>query len=326
MSTIGAIGAAARLVSLFFDRIQNSPVLQSQTYLSEHRMDFEARLRPGFVDAGRNAVIDNSGTVSNANREIITFVSPQDDAFLRLTIREFRRIDDPFNNRVARAAILADFVHDKMSRVPPSMTDEVIASLHGGRLAGQTVTLGELIDNGIGECRHRTLLMKVLADDVLLPMSMVRGRIDIDGSLQAHAWNEVLGKDGEVHIVDSSMGKVIPSRSLEAAVYNTLARQPAYDVEVPAFSREILSRLDIKVIEKGGRSGVEINVGHLPSRDRDALSRFLDGHGASGSLTVSSVQNGDPVLRFFDPASIDAVYDVIGHAHVPAAQPTTRRL
>lgn len=71
--------------------------------------------------------------------------------------------------------------------------------------------------------------------------------------------------------------------------------------------QDVINGLSFTRISKGGNEGVEINVQALSGLEVTTLENQLASLGMHGRLTTSSVQNGDQVMRFFDPSSIEKV-------------------
>ena len=71
-----------------------------------------------------------------------------------------------------------------------------------GEFRNKQVLIGDWVDQAqAGECRHRALLFKILADEAGLDVALVRGNY-AGGSPPGHAWNEASLGDGRRVIVD----------------------------------------------------------------------------------------------------------------------------
>ncbi len=71
-----------------------------------------------------------------------------------------------------------------------------------GEFRNKPVLIGDWVDQAqAGECRHRALLFKILADEAGLDVALVRGNY-AGGSPPGHAWNEASLGDGRRVIVD----------------------------------------------------------------------------------------------------------------------------
>jgi len=67
---------------------------------------------------------------------------------------------------------------------------------------GRNVLLGKSVEENAAVCRHRSLIFKILADEIGLQASLVRGGADTGEIIGNHAWNEVRLPGGKLIVVD----------------------------------------------------------------------------------------------------------------------------
>ena len=122
------------------------------------------------------------------------------DKGLNTTIRKFKELLSlhPDCSEYQKAHLLKDFVDGCYTNSRNHWTDMFPLDF---------IKLGQTIKSGAGMCRHRALLTKVLADEIGLNSSMIRGCFELQG-LEPHMWNEVT-IDGEKYLFDAILNNVI---------------------------------------------------------------------------------------------------------------------
>lgn len=316
------LGIAAHL----FKRVREAAEtgdFQAVRYHRENFMAEDKKLAYGFYDAGSNAKFSLIGNFQSNNREVITLEAPDMDPTLEQTRKLFRSIDNPNASIEERTRKLTEFVANTFTGRDQRDVWIRMKELVDGDPTGLKIKLGEFIEMKSGVCRHRTMLMKFLADDVGLPMAMLRGKIDYNNSLGRHAWNHVTTEDGRVLIADASFNRVVGMQSRDAESYYTLEGHPTYMSPVSADSDlgRALNGLSYVRIQKGDRQGVELNIQHLSDHDRDLVAEFFSGNGIQFHQTSSSAQNGASVLRVFDPQSVEVVERDFEHVEARGYKP-----
>jgi hypothetical protein len=184
-------------------------VRQSQAYGRDHRLPETEAILPGFRDAGRATRFGDDGApITPPRRELLVVRPAAEDAALAAVIEEARwataelatTLDkvDWLNARIGELMAVNEIPRNK------ALLDQIAGE---GGMAGAEISLGQLIEARTGVCRHRSLLFKVLADDLGIPAALVRGnyqRRGVEGNdgRGGHAWNEVLLESGERILVD----------------------------------------------------------------------------------------------------------------------------
>ena len=164
---------------------------------------YDKKIPDGFRDGGRTARYNRWGQAIGAEREVIT-VDRVADQYLANAIRYVKDSTKGMNEEQK-----LKFIY----RVIQEISGDVYKGLKnskklGEAYAGEEVLLGDVFANGAAACRHKTLLFKILSDEVGLNAKMVRGQMgfkDIGG----HAWNEVKLSNGKKYVVDTQNGALI---------------------------------------------------------------------------------------------------------------------
>lgn len=220
LETVGSLIRGYNAARNLYDLFSDSAVKQSRMLQDQNLIDHNRKLKPGFTDAGRSTKIGDRGEVlGEAAREIVVFLSPTDDPHLKEAMERFRKIDDPSTSIEARVEALAIFVAKSLPRERGSASRSDGDVTFDGFPKRANVSLGSLIVAGTGAPRHKALMMKVLADDVGLPMAMARGYLSVAGRPQTHEWNHFLGSEGDLIIVDASTQGMSQNNSLEFSNY-----------------------------------------------------------------------------------------------------------
>ena len=189
-----------------------SPEARAQrlSYARDHLL--EGYVWDGFVDGGRHASLDADYWPVATNREVLV-VDRACDIVLR---HHIHRVQTSFEALypVQRVQELARYVQEQMGG-PISRIEERVA-LASARVRQQPVLIGDVpAVLGGGLARHRTLLFQVLAEEIGLSASMVRGDA---GTVcpSAHAWNLVVLPDMRI-AVDLSRSAAQAFASLDHA-------------------------------------------------------------------------------------------------------------
>ena len=175
----------AKYVSEIFDK----------QFRVEERLPDGFRMSPSVFDN-----LESDGRVI-FNTEIycpgeILLVDRSTDKGLNTTIKKFKELIGKHSNcsEYQKVQLLKDFVNGCYKDVRNAWTD---------LFPQDFVTLGQTVKSGSGICRQRALLTKVLADEIGLKVSLIRGNYRKDGCLgtEPHMWNEVT-IDGEKYLLD----------------------------------------------------------------------------------------------------------------------------
>ena len=151
------------------------------------------------MDGGKAMKLSDTGEVLNANREIIV-VDRANDPQLR-NIIEFIKKQTRGMNEKEKAQYLMDYIYNLAGD-----GNSAVVNLHAVERAGVKMKLGDIMTQNppIAVCRHRSLLYKVLGDEIGLDVQLQRGRFYQNAENQGgHAWNTVQFKDGSSAIYDA---------------------------------------------------------------------------------------------------------------------------
>jgi hypothetical protein len=169
------------------------------------------KISDGYIDGGSGTLLNEKGEIiKNGNREII-LIDRKVDVYLKNQInyvkREFQNLPDKEKMEKLSKHIDDMFGGRKQGIVEKSdnFTD---------KFEGQSLLLGKIAENGLGVCRHRALMYKILGDEIGLNVSLKRGFMT-DQSMGKvfearanHAWN-IVEANGEKYLVDVMQGKVL---------------------------------------------------------------------------------------------------------------------
>ena len=122
-----------------------------------------------------------------------------------------------------------NLVHDISGDAEKSLEVSEIMSRNS---AGSELLLGKIFEHGAAVCRHKALMVKILADEVGLHARVLRGNsFDLSG-YGRHVWNEIKLSNGEKMLLDvqnSTLVKVSKSgKNSKLAGYCTENNQPIY--------------------------------------------------------------------------------------------------
>lgn len=171
-------------------------------YHRRHNVGPGTRIPDGFLDGGRQMLIDTAGRAASA-REILV-VDRTRDAELAADLAFARSSELRALAPLARAERIAAHIHERTT--PPGGTRWVFPTAERLQVeyANKLLLIGDWVDQcQAGVCRHRALLFKLLADEAGLRSALVRGIFAPQGPPGfAHAWNEIELADGGRLLVD----------------------------------------------------------------------------------------------------------------------------
>lgn len=181
----------------------------TESYKSSHRID--SRIPDGFRDGGRSLSFDKNGNIDDyfqaPYREIL-FVDRKSDKGLNPIIDNFKSIlkRNPFLSEEEKVKSLYVYVNELFGAKAPQNFDWNFASV--------PTKIGSIVASGSGCCRHKSLIAKVLADEIGMNMSIVRGKINSRPDHYGnHIWNEVRLGNGKKYIFDGAQGKLFDTKS-----------------------------------------------------------------------------------------------------------------
>lgn len=176
----------------------------SNRYVQNHRIGTSERIVDGFRDGGRDVRFDKWGKAISANREIVT-VDIACDKYLQKVIEHTKASAQGMSEK-QKAKFIYDLIVDLGG-------DAVKAEKRSNELAkayrGQEILLGKVFEKEASCCRHKSLLFKILADEIGLKTRMIRGNMLDFGGIGGHAWNEVILSNGKRFIYDTQNASII---------------------------------------------------------------------------------------------------------------------
>ncbi len=162
----------------------------------------------GYRYCGPNAKFDETGKnisrFSNSGQEIVVIDRMLDKTLVK-TIETFKnRINNKNLTDEQKMDKLMSYVDEIFSvDKSGSKIEELVSIMHANNGLQKEVLLGDIINSGAGVCRHRSILTKLLADEVGLKSRMVQGYFGGGG----HAWNEIITKN-ETYLFDAMHGNI----------------------------------------------------------------------------------------------------------------------
>ena len=176
----------------------------SNRYVQNHRIGTSERIVDGFRDGGRDVRFDKWGKAISAHREIVT-VDIACDKYLQKVIEHTKASTQGMSEK-QKAKFIYDLIVDLGG-------DAVKAEKRSNELAkayrGQEILLGKVFEKEASCCRHKSLLFKILADEIGLKTRMIRGNMLDFGGIGGHAWNEVILSNGKRFIYDTQNASII---------------------------------------------------------------------------------------------------------------------
>lgn len=146
---------------------------QSNQYAAQNKIDHP--IEDGFQNAGQNQTFDDSGAPSADVVRAITLVDRNQDLVLQDVIadvtQKFAKLDQRMQ---ARALLRYTNALLKPGNISQSQLDNWYHEFNS-IFAGKQILLGDFIRHGRGVSSQRALLYKVLADELGLRVSLLRG-------------------------------------------------------------------------------------------------------------------------------------------------------
>ncbi|MCM1003264.1 MAG: FHA domain-containing protein [Candidatus Gastranaerophilales bacterium] len=177
---------------------------QSRNFNSTHNISSEEVVFDGYKDGGRRLQFDENGNpINKPSREII-LVDRTNDTQLQSMISDIKQRTANMSDK-EKAAFLQRYVYD----ISGGDVDMNIHDAWDSRNTGKEVLLGDIITQQppVAVCRHRSLLMKVLGDEIGLKIELQRGNFYSGGGGGGHAWNIIRFDDGTSAIYDAMHNK-----------------------------------------------------------------------------------------------------------------------
>ncbi|GEM_PF-3573511 len=238
-------------------RVPPEAVSQSNAFAVGQEMT--EPLKDGWQHDGFLSIIGRDGKIP-AERSASLVVDRARDPVLRQTIEEARRRFGALPE-AERAAALTRFAHQLFT--PRGMNDDQLSDWDdsfGNQHRGRRILLGEYIARGRGVCLEEATLLKILADELGLPATLVFGFDDNVG----HVWTTIriggqeLLYDPAQEIIGTTGGAVEGHQSIRRIYGQDFDRLPeaiaAYqdvvDEDYPAAERRLqtLAEIDARVL------------------------------------------------------------------------------
>jgi len=175
----------------------------------------------GFVDGGANYMRQNGNP--KAQREVI-YTSADDYTEVAQAVYKtqdrLRNITDPQK----KINVLLDIVNELMPDKSNANYQKILKRELGDPIANKPISLSRLLGIQAGDHNARSILFKVLAEEVGIPTALVRGEY----ASNSHAWNEVI-IDGRKHIVDSQYTRIMDMQNPSVLSYTDQKKIKLYN-------------------------------------------------------------------------------------------------
>ena len=185
--------------------ISMNPIEQSKQFNRTHKIDINSRVADGYKDGGRGLRFDDNGRPINTPSREIILVDRKKDVKLQNIVSDVKRKAANLNEK-EKAAFLQKYVCDIFGgeHISESAMKKWVQN-H----VGQEVLLGDIVASkpSVGVCRHRSLLYKILGDELGLKVELQRGNFYSEYGGGGHAWNTVTFSDGTTAIYDAMHNK-----------------------------------------------------------------------------------------------------------------------
>ena len=215
----------------------NTPIAQTNKFNVEHKINCDEYIVDGYKDGGRNAYFDENGHITSS-REIIV-VDRAKDIALQNMIKEVKAKTSGMSPK-RKAAFIQKYVYEKCGKQNLQKGNRKIWS---EKNKNKEILLGDIVNENppVAVCRHRSLLSKILGDEVGLHIELQRGNF-ADGYVSGgHAWNVVKFEDGTSAIYDAMHNKTsnITKGHVEnyAKYYSDVNNGKLYDNGIEGYSQ-----------------------------------------------------------------------------------------
>ena len=176
-------------------------IQQSQKFNRENKIGCGEKIVDGYVDAGHKTRVDSDGRILGANREILV-VDKTRDAFLNKMINDIKSATVGMTD-FAKAEFIYKYICNLESNGRSARNaSERASNMFSDQNRGRKVLIGDEVFKTNPDacvCRHRSLLFKVLADEVGLSVELNRGHLNLAAGGGPHAWNTVRFSNGQVY-------------------------------------------------------------------------------------------------------------------------------
>ena len=204
---------------------------QSIKFNQTHKVPAGEKVLDGYKDGGRGLKFDSDGNPINAPTREIIVVNRQKDKNLQEMISDIKKKTAKMSDK-EKAAFLQKYIYAKTGK---GNVAEKNCNAWDELNIGREVLLGDIITNKppVAVCRHRSLLYKILGDEIGLKVELQRGNFINEWGGGGHAWNTVRFDDGTSAIFDAMHNKTsntTPGHVDDyAKYYFTVKKQPLYE-------------------------------------------------------------------------------------------------
>ena len=216
----------------------------SLEFKANHRLEGQSRIPDGYVDGGRGMSIASDGTAASG-RELIVVDRARDPA-----LRRYIDVAKDLGAKVKAGQMSEEAAYRELAQT----VDRLLSPggnrdlAHGAMdrwlkfAEGREILLGDVVRTEAGMCRHRSLLFKVLGDELAVAsggksqVALVRGNLVWPGGQGGHAWNELVLSDGRkvlVDVMNPSPGFKFPTLENSAGAYRRVDNSPFYAAAKP---------------------------------------------------------------------------------------------
>lgn len=251
---------------------------QTDAFSHELHLAESQKILDGFKTAGnvgvgffRGKVVDNAKLAA----EIIV-IDKARDPILRNTIEEYKGEIENWRKKYTFplekeeiAYLTSKYVAEKFDKEFPAKAIEITSSF-----PKEEILLGDIIKGGVGVCRHRALLFKVLFDEIGIGSALYfrrYGKSDEQNNPGYHAWN-VISIDNKRILIDAMNNEFIkvdlskPDKKL--ALYKDMSG-------TPIFAPKDVKRIIKSILNINPGDGV--SIGMLSGNDQLTPDSYKDG-------------------------------------------------
>ena len=209
--------------------ILRSAGAQIKEFRESHVIPAEQKIVDGFMDGGRKAILNENNEIIKASREVIV-VNRAEDKVLSEFINQVKKQTEGMTEEDK-----VEFLYKYVSKLAGDSTVAEKNVQIYSFANGQKILLGEIFNKPypLAVCRHRSLLFKVLGDELGLSVQLQRGKMGVvfEGEFigGGHAWNVVKFKNGKSLLVDTMNAKKLDLSAKEAQrQYFSVNKEPLY--------------------------------------------------------------------------------------------------
>ncbi len=253
----------------------SNPIAQSNKFNVEHKIDCDEYIVDGYKDGGRKAYFDENGHITSS-REIIV-VDRAKDIALQNMIKEVKAKTSGMSPK-RKAAFIQEYVYEKCGK---QYSQKGNRKIWFEKNKNKEILLGDIVNENapVAVCRHRSLLSKILGDEVGLHIELQRGNF-ADGYVSGgHAWNVVKFEDGTSAIYDAMHNKTsnITKGHVEnyAKYYSDVNNGKLYDNGIEGYS-QLKNTSGIKEANENSIGKKQKLDEHKSQNTKNSFAKFED--------------------------------------------------